>query len=213
MRQLYTIFLLILLIFLTASSQAFCAIKGGIEYSIPVYYDNISETELAEKGKVPYFNALKLKDGEVNEDMTLALNIYSILQNKNPENVDYPVRLGILYDKIGKDRYAKGELSRAIGIDSKRPEPYFYFGEYYYKRQMYRKALKYYQRAFESGYGLNYDTLFKIGDIYEKLGDSRTALQYLKDASAQSPNSELDSKIQRIEAFNSANNEYYRGRE
>lgn len=209
MRQPSIIVLLISLIILSSTLSVSAAIRGKIDYSIPVDYSKLSETELENKAKVYYFNAQKYKDGEVNEDMTNALVIYSILQNINPDNLSYCVKLGALYDKLNMDKYAKGNLSRAIGIDASKPEPYFYLGEFYYKRQMYRKAMKYYGEAYQRGYQTNYDMLYKMGDIYEKFGDTRTALKYLKDASAQNPNSELDNKIKRIETQHSINNEYY----
>ena len=208
MRQLTTIFLLILGIFAVSIQPSFSAIKGGVKYSIPVYYDNLTESELQNKGKSYFYNAMRTN--EINEDMTQALNIYTILQNLNPENIEYSVKLGCLYEKIGKDRYAKGNFSRAIGINSTRPEPYFYFGEYYYNHQQYRKALKYYNKAYINGYGTNYDLLYKMGDVYEKLGDSRSALKYLKDAEKQSPNSELSAKIKRVEAEDAVNSLYNR---
>lgn len=210
MRQLTTIFLLIFGIFALTLQPSYSAIKGGIDYSIPIYYDNLSESEIQDKARVYFYNAMRLQDGVIDEDMTQALNLYTILQNVNPENIEYSVNLGRLYEKIGKDRYAKGNFSRAIGIDSSRPEPYFYFGEYYYNKASYRKALKYYNQAYKNGYESNYDLLYKMGDIYEKLGDSRSALKYLKDAEKQSSNPELSEKIKRVEAENAVNNEYNR---
>ena len=210
MRQLTTIFLLIFgfsAIFIPPSCGA---VKGGINYSIPVYYDNLSEAELQEKGKLYFYNAMKLKNGEVDENMTQALNIYTILQNVNPENIEYSVRLGRLYEKLGKDRYAKGNFSRAIGINSSKPEPYFYFGEFYYNKELYRKALKYYNEAYKNGYETNYDLLYKMGDVYEKLGDTRSALKYLKAAEKQSPNSGISAIIKYVEAQDSSNSLYYR---
>ena len=208
MRQLTTIFLLILGIFAIFIQPSFSAIKGGVKYSIPVYYNNLSETELQNKGKSYFYNAMK--SNELNEDMTQALNIYTILQNLNPQNIEYSIKLGRLYEKIGKDRYAKGNFSRAIVVDSSKPEPYFYFGEYYYNHQQYKKALKYYNQAYINGYSTNYDLLYKMGDIYEKLGDSRSALKYLKDAEKQSPNSKLSAKIKKVEAEDAVNSIYNR---
>ena len=210
MRQLTTILLLIFTVTIISAERGYCAIKGGVSNSIPVYYDNLSESELLEKGKIYFHNSMLLKPREINDDMTQALNIYTMLQNVNPENTYYPVALGRLYDKLGKDRYAKGGFSRAIAINPSKPEPYFYFGEYYYSRNMYRKALKYYNEAYKNGFETNYDLLYKIGDVYEKLGDTRSALKYLKDAEKQSSNSELSAKIKRVEAENSVNGVYNR---
>lgn len=209
MRQPSIILLLISFLLIGSANMAYSAIKGAIDNSIPVDYSKLSESELEDKAGEFYFNAQKLQTGVVNDDMTNALMVYSILQNINPENIHYCVKLGVLYDKLGMDKYAKGNFSRAIGIDSSQPEPYFYFGEFYYNRQMYRKALKYYGEAYQRGYETNYDMLYRMGDIYEKFGNTRSALKYLNDASAQNPNSELDNKIKRIEAQDSVNKEYY----
>ena len=66
-----------------------------------------------------------------------------------------------------------------------------------------------YKEAYKRGYSGNYDTLYKIGDIYEKFGDTEAALKYLKLAAQKSPNSELDNKIKRVENANVINKEYY----
>ena len=210
MRQLTTIILLIFIFSLVCITPSQGAIKGGINYSIPVYYDNLSEVELQERGKSYFHNAMRLQNGIIDENMTQALNIYTILQNVNPENIEYSVKLGRLYEKIGKDRYAKGNFARAIGINSSMPEPYFYFGEYYYNKQLYRKALKYYNEAYKNGYESNYDLLYKMGDVYEKLGDTRSALKYLKAAEQQSPNAGISAIIKYVEAQDSSNSLYYR---
>lgn len=208
MRQ-PSIVILIFAVMLTCLVPAYSAIKGGVGYSIPTDYSKMSESELELKARNYYFLSQKLKDGEINEDMTNALMLYNVLQNINPGQISYCIKLGSLYDKLNMDRYAKGNFSRAIGLDASRPEPYFYFGEFYYKRQMYRKALKYYNEAYKLGYDSNYDLLYKMGDIYEKFGDTHSALKYLNAASDKNPNSELDNKIKRIEAQDSVNKEYY----
>ena len=82
-------------------------------------------------------------------------------------------------------------------------------GEFYYKRELYRRALKYYNEAYKLGMSTNYDLLYKMGDIYEKFGDSRSALKYFKAAQKQSPNVELDNRILKIEAYDPANKEFY----
>jgi tetratricopeptide (TPR) repeat protein len=125
------------------------AYKGGISYSIPIEYKNLSESELRVKAETYFNQTSDIKNGIISPETTNALNLYSVLAHINPTEVIYPVKLGILYDKINRDRYAKGSFSRAIGIDSSRYEPYFYFGEFYYKREMYRKALMYYKKAAE----------------------------------------------------------------
>lgn len=209
MRQVSITILLICILFTGIVLPAFSSVKGGIEYSIPVDYSKINETETELKARNYFFNATKLKDGTVNEDMTNALMLYSVLQKINPDKPEYAIKLGILYDKINKDRQAKGYFSKAIGIDNSSPIPYFCLGEFYYKRELYRKALKYYNKSYAQGYETNYDLLYKMGDIYEKFGDTRSALKYLQEAQKQSPNPELDNKIKRIQIQNNTNKEFY----
>ncbi|DAB01472.1 TPA: hypothetical protein CPT96_04365 [Candidatus Gastranaerophilales bacterium HUM_10] len=208
MRQLIKISIILIFV-CSLSAPAFCALKGGLEYQIPIDYSKLSTEELENKAGFYYGLALKTSNGKVNDDMTSALNLYTILSSKNPENTFYKIRLGHLYDIIGKDRYAKGYFFQAIGTDSSQPEPYFRLGEFYYRRELYKKALNMYKEAYKRGYSGNYDTLYKIGDIYEKFGDTEAALKYLKLAAQKSPNSELDNKIKRVENANAINKEYY----
>lgn len=208
MRQLIKLLIPVFLcLFLTLPSHS--ALKGKLDYQIPIDYSKLSEEELDTKAGVYYNLALKTSSGSVNEEVTAALNLYAILCNKNPENIFYKTRLGTLYDLIGEDRYARGCFYAAIGVDKMQPEPFFRLGEFYYKRELYKRALKMYQAAYKKGYQGHYDTLYKIGDIYEKFGDTEAALKYLKLASQKSPNAELDNKIQRVENMNQINKEYY----
>lgn len=209
MRQFSIIFLLIFMFTVVFAPKTFSAIKGAVEYSIPIDYTKLSKNELEEKASVYFYNAMRLKDEKIDNDLTNALFLYNVLQKVDTQNIDYIIKSGILYDKLNKDRYAKGDFARAIGLDSSKPEAYFYYGEFYYKRELYRRALKYYNEAYKKGYNTNYDLLYKISDVYEKLGDTRSALKYLYEAKSQSPNSELEDKIRQLETLDSINKEYY----
>lgn len=206
MRQLIKILVsifMILILYLPSSAS----ISGKIEYQIPIDYTKLSETELIEKANF-YYN-LALKNKSLNDEMTAALNLYTMLAHKNPQNIFYLTRLGTLYDILGQDKYAKGAFYDAIGIDSSQAEPYYRLGEFFYKRCEYKKALKMFKEAYKKGYTRHYDTAYKLGDIYAKLGDTEASLKYLKLAQELSPNSELDNKIIRIENANKINQEYY----
>ena len=145
----------------------------------------------------------------MSEEITKALNIYEILEHIEPQKSIYCVKQGVLYAKLGKDRYAKGAFSKAISTEKNNPEAYYEFGNFYYKRESYRKALKYYNEAYKYGMETNYDMLEKMGDIYEKLGDTRSALKYLNLAKEQSPNENLENQILRIQNNDAVNNEFY----
>lgn len=201
-------FLLIPLILCFTLLPSYSALKGGVDYKIPFDYTKLNQTELEDNAEFYYTQALKTK--ELNENMTYALNLYSLLSNAYPENITYSLRLGKLYDVLGKDRYAKGQYFRAMNINSSRPEPYFYLAEFYYDREQYRKALKSYLNAYDFGYSEHYPTLEKIGLIYQKFGDTEKALYYLQCALALNPNSNLDSIIMNLKNSDNMNKEYYK---
>lgn len=208
MRQLSIIHLLILFFLLGMFSPSYSAIKGKIDYSIPLDYSKLNEEELNEKAEYYYFQITPPKNGIIKEETTNALLLYTILTNMNPENLSYLVKLGALYDLVEKDRQAKGCFSKAIGLNSTDPRPYYYLGEFYYKRELYRKALKYYNIAYKYGYDSNYMLLYRMGDIYEKFGDSHSSLKYLNEAAKINLTTELEEKLNRIKAQDEINLEF-----
>lgn len=204
-KSLLTIFV-ILIVPVCANS----AYRGGVDYSIPIEYKNLSENELKPIAHNHFYAALGTEESVITEDTTKALNLYTILQKINPYNISYSIKLGILYDRLGKDRYAKGNFAHAIGIDPTKAVSYYYFGEYYYKRGQYRQALRYYKQALERLEKPSYELYYKLGDIYQKFGDTRQAAKYLSSAQELRPNSELSSKIKNVEAIDSINSIYYK---
>ena len=54
----------------------------------------------------------------------------------------------------------------------------------------------------------NYDLVYKLGDIYQKLGDTKNALKYLQIEYSQNPSEKLDAKIKLLETLNATNTEY-----
>ena len=205
--------IIILLISFILSSgillPAFSAVKGRLEYSIPLDYSNLSEEDLNFRARDFFNNAVSLNDNVIDTNTTNALMLYAVLQKINPECTEYYVRQGILYDKIGKDRHARGNFARAIQINHVNPKPYFYYAEFYYKRQSYCLALKYYKDAYRLGYNSDYKTLYKMADVYDKFGDTRSALKYLKEAELLSSSSVISDKIKLISQKDTINKEFY----
>ena len=201
-------FLLIPLILCFTLLPSFSALRGGVDYKIPFDYTKLNQAELESKAEFYYISALNTK--ELNENMTYALNLYALLSDAYPENITYFLRLGKLYDVLGKDRYAKGQFYRAMNVNPSRPEPYFYLGDFYYEREQYRKALKFYLKAYDFGYSEHYQTLEKIGTIYQKFGDTENALYYLQCAVVLNPSDDLYARINNIKSADDINSEYYK---
>ena len=203
-----TKFLIVLILLTLMLTPAYSALQGGVDYQIPIDYTKLNQSELEAKAEFYYNSAINSK--KLDEDITSALVLYTILTNKDPQNYKYSIRLGKLYDVISKDKLAKGNYYRAMGLDQKRPEPYFYLGEYYYDREKYKKALKFYQRAYDTGYSTHYYTLYRMGDIYQKFGDTKNSLKYLQSAYGIEANNDLREKIRQVEDLEITGKEYYR---
>ena len=200
--------LLIPLILCFTLIPSYSAIKGGVDYRIPIDYTNLNQNDLQAEAEFYYDKAVK--SGKFDNDMTQAMNLYSILSNAYPDNIIYALKLGRLYETIGKDRYAKGQYYRGMGINQTRPEPYYYLGSYFYKKEQLRKALKYYNKAYEYGYSNHYQMLKDMGNIYQKLGDTEKSLQYFQCAYSLNPDEDLDKTVKEIKNADCVNKEYYR---
>ncbi len=205
MRQ-PSIILLITILILFLNLPAHSAVQGKVDYAPQIDYSQLTEDDLEQKAKAYYFLAMQNKSDTITDETTKALNMYRALQKIDPKNEAYCVKLGALYDKLNQDKYAKENLSRAISINSTNPEPYFYFGEYYYKRCEFRKALKYYKKAYERGYMVHYETLCRMGDIYAKFGDTRCALTNFEAAYQLNPNPTLQKTITFFKGKDAENN-------
>jgi len=209
MRQLSRIALSIFILYLLMI-PSYGAYKGGVSYSIPIVYDNLSENEIKPLAHNYFYAALDADDGVLNDDITQALNLYTILQKINPQNISYSIKLGILYDKLGKDRYARANYAHAVAINPNKAVAYYYYGEYYYKREQYRQALRYYKKALERLEKPSYELYYKLGDVYQKFGDTKMALKYLNLANEQRPSAEINSKLEKVKAIDVMNSIYYK---
>ena len=84
--------------------------------------------------------------------LEIAAGKYFLLSKINPQAVTPYVQLARIYDITRKDRYAKEYFYRATNIENLSPFANFYFGEYYFRRDDFRRALRYYLIAYENGY-------------------------------------------------------------
>lgn len=210
MRQPSIIVLIIMLFLLGFNNPCYSVIRAKINYSIPIDYSKLSESELVDEAE-QYFllSEEKNKNGEIPESTSKALLLYTILSNKNPDKFDYVVKLGALYDKVDKDSLAKKCFTKAIGIDNSNPQTYYYLGRFYHRREMLKRAMHYYNQAYSKGLTQKYQLLYYMGDIYEKLGDTRSALKYLNEAKSINNNPEIEDKINRVIKQDEINYEYY----
>ena len=201
----------ILLLFLLFAFTTPCwAIqRGGIQYTPSIDYSGIETSRLEQEAFSDYNVAISSTiPEEINASTIRALGAYRTLLSKHPENVSYCLRIAELYDKSKKNRLAKEFYYRAITLNSSSPLPYEGFGDYYYRRADYKRALVQFNEAYIRDNQI-YNVSNKIGTIYQKFGDTRSALKYLKEAYNLNPNEELAGKIRLLEELNSTNKVYY----
>jgi len=136
---------------------------------------------------------------------------YFILNQIDPKDLYPIVQMARVYDYENQNSYAKAYFFRALKIDKKNAATNYYFGEYYYTRNDFKRALYFFNIAFENGYRENFDVLVKMAVMYEKLGDLLRANQYYKKAFLiRREDEQLPDKIIEIEDMQYQNTGYYK---
>lgn len=145
------------------------------------------------------------------KDLSTAMGKYYIVTKIYPVEIYPMVQLARTYDEKKLDRFAKQYFSICYDIDKKDPYLNYYMGDFYYKRNDFKRALRYFKRAYENGYGEYYDLNLKIATIYEKFADLLTAKYYYEKAfSLDQSNTNLKDKALQIESLNYENSGYYK---
>ena len=106
-------------------------------------------------------------------------------------------------------RLAKEYFSKAINIEPDNPSANFYFGEFYYTRRDYNRALKYYRIAYNNGYSNKYDINIRLATINEKLADLINAKKFYEISYSIKPDNKIQEKIQLLNELNYDKSEYY----
>ena len=185
---------------------------GSIKYSDNVFdyskFDKTSVRKTADK----YFNdALSSDEQSLKKELfQKAGGQYFILSKITPGDLYPLIQLARVYDYKDKNSYSKAYFYRALEINKKDPSTNYYFGEYYYSRKEYKKALYYYNIAFRNGYKEGYDVMIRMAMMYERLGDLLRANQYYKRAFLIKPNDEnIADKIRILEDLRYKDTGYY----
>lgn len=159
-----------------------------------------------------YFNkAIEEQDKKLKQEyLQKASGEYFILTRVDHNNLYPIVQLARVYDIENQNSFAKAYFFQALKIDKHNTSTNFYFGEYYFDRRDYTRAIYFYNVAFENGLQENFEILLKMGIMYEKLGDLLRANQYYKKAYLVKPdNVDIPDKIREIEALQYKNTGYY----
>lgn len=207
-------FVILLLTFLSICISPVYAVQNAqIEYTVPIDYSHINEQVLNSEAEKFFNEYLKTTNSEEKHSLLdKMLSDYSILSNINKDNPLYFIRLGIIYDKMGKDRYAKSNFCRGANLVPDYPYAFYSYGNFFFDRAEYKKALREYMRAYNCGYSSHYYNLYQIAVIYEKFGDYSNAILYYRMALKHKYSQELVEKINLLNELLSADSLYNQNR-
>lgn len=157
---------------------------------------------------------VKAFDSATEEDQTkyyqYAMQKYYLLSIAEPYNYYPYVQMARIHDEQNEEKLAKKNYYHAFNLDKNNPYTNFYFAEFYKKREMYNKALKYYLIAYNNGYRDNYVTNLKLAELYEKLGDLKKSKELYEKLNGINPaDSAIQEKIQNLNELDYENSEYY----
>jgi tetratricopeptide (TPR) repeat protein len=210
--RLVLAFCIIVTLFFTPSFIAEAAEFGEIHYNNTFLdYSKIDKDKTLYLADLYFNKALNNKDNEEKlEYLQKASGMYFLLSQIDTSDLYPIVQMARVYDYENQNSYAKAYFYKALKMERYNAATNYYFGEYYYAREDYRRALYFYNTAFENGYRENYDVLLKMAIMYEKLGDLLRANQYYKKAFLVKPSDkELPNKIRELEAIKYRNTGYY----
>ena len=188
--------------------------SGNIEYNAAAKlfdYSKLDVIPVLEDADMYFDMALLAEDATEKERLiNLAMGKYFLASKITPQNQRIYVQLARIYDYMKKDRLAKSSFFHAINLSVNDSYTNYWFGEFYYTRRDYPRALKYFTVAYNNGFSNDYTLNLRLAVIYEKFADLINAARFYKSTYAiNSENVELQEKIQAIDALNYHNSEYY----
>ena len=195
------------------NATAYSLQKGSLEYLENRFdYSQLNPVELNREGDIYFEQALASEEKPSREKLfNYAMAKYFLTSKADSKNVYSYVQMGRIYDDMNLNRYAKESFYRATNLDYRDPFANFHFGEYYFKRRDYNRALVYYLRSYENGFENNFELNFRLAVIYEKLGDLINAKKFYNASYEMNPEkaAEYQQKLQQIDGLNYDKSEYY----
>lgn len=192
------------------TSPVWAVQKGHLEYGAPLFdYSKLNKEQIQNEAEY-YFNAALNAQMDKDKYLNTAMGKYYLLTKIDPSLITPYIQLGRIYDEKNINRLAKENFFHAINMNAKNPYANFYFGEFYFKRDDYKRALRYYRAAYNNGFNNNYEINYRMAVIYEKFADLVNAKHFYNAAYLINPkDTEIPTKIQSIDGLNYGSSEYY----
>ena len=171
--------------FVLLTSPAFCANSksGGVEYHDYLFdYSKYDVKELKNEADLYIKDALRQADKNSQKELLhAALRDYYIVLKISPKDIHALNKTAYIYDIEDKNTLAKSFFAQSMNLDENNPETNYLVGDYFYKRRDFKRGLRYFTNAYENGYN-DYNINYKLGTIYEKLGDLCNAKKFYEAA-------------------------------
>jgi len=198
---------IIFLIFVFAS-PVFATETGGVEYHDYLFdYANLDAGPIKLEADHLLQTALKEKDLEVQKELFhKAMRDYHVLLKISPDDVDVMNKRALIYDVMKKDLLSKSYFSRSMNIDEYNPQTNFLVGDFFYKRRDFNRALRYFSTALDNGFD-GYEIYYKMGIVYEKLGDLCNAKSFYQEA--YNRDNTQEELLDKINSIPEENEEYH----
>ncbi len=191
------------------SSQAFQS--GKIEKNSVFFdYSKLDAYEIGKEADSFFEKYQKAEEQSEKENwLNLSAGKYYLLTKIDNTAIRPYVQLGRIYDEKNKTGLAKENFYKATNLNALDPYANFYFGEFYYKRNDYKRALKYYNTAYNNGLNNRYDLNIRLAVIYEKFADLVNAKKFYEISNSIKPDSALQEKIRLLNESGYDKSEYY----
>ncbi len=210
-KKVITVALLFLLFntFSFLPSQASMTEVNGDVYKT-LNYSVLNSKKIREEAQKDFFLYFKTSNTVLKEKyLNTAMQKYYILTQINPSDIDAYIKLGKIYDEKNISELARNCFYKALNMNKQTAMANFYFGDYYYKRNDYKKALYYYKIAYNNGAAKTYDFNLKLAIIYEKLADLSNAKKFYEISYNMKADNKVGEKIQSLNELNYDKSDYY----
>ncbi len=203
--------LLFILILFFNVNNSFSAELGRIEYNPNLLdYSKLNFNKIKSEAD-NNFNLFLQSTNETDKNnyLNTATSKYYILTKIDPSQIVPYIQLGRIYDYTDHPRLAKESFCKAININPISPYTNLYFGDFYYNRRDYTKALRHYRIAYNNGLNNKYELNLKLAIINEKLADLTNAKKFYEITYKMKPDEKIQEKIQLLNELNYDKSEYY----
>lgn len=204
--------LLLFLVLVLPVIPAFGLQAGHVEYDdLKIDYSKLNRNKIQTEANFYFNKSFGSVDQEDHDKyIDTAMRNYYILTKIDSENVFPFVQLARIYDDKSKNRLAKEYFFKATNLNVKDAYANFYFGEFYFKRHDYKRALFYYNAAYNNGFNNRYELNLRLATIYEKFADLVNAKRFYDVSYSMKPDeTELKEKINSLNGLNYESSEYY----